>query len=191
MTHTNSKLRKGEAFLIQDVAIISFSILLAIILVKTNILTSVISSSQNLHYLGSFISGMFFTSIFTTAPAIAALGHIARDNSIVLTALFGAFGAVLGDIVIFQFIKDKLSEHLLELIGHNSIWKRTHTLFKLKYFRWLTFLIGGLLIASPLPDELGIGLLGFSKMKLIHFIPLSLFFNFIGIMLIGLVASSL
>lgn len=191
MTTHKSNLRSGEAFLIQDVAIISFSILLAIVLVKANILSNILLTTQKLHTIGSFVAGMFFTSIFTTAPAIATLGHIAKDNSIILNALFGAVGAVIGDIVIFQFIRDKLSEHLLEVIGHNSIWKRTHTLYKLKYFRWLTFLAGGLLIASPLPDELGIGLLGFSRMKLSQFIPLSLFFNFIGITLIGIVSRTL
>lgn len=190
MNHNKSNLRKGEAFLIQDIAIIAFSILLAIFLVKTSILSDLLMSTRSMHLLGSLIAGMFFTSIFTTAPAIATLAHIAQGNSLVLNATFGAFGAVIGDIVIFQFIKDKLSEHLLELIGHNSIWKRTHALFKLRYFRWLTFLFGGLLIASPLPDELGVGLLGFSKMKLFQFIPLSLFFNFIGILLIGIVARS-
>lgn len=191
MTNYKSNLRSGEFFLIQDVAIIAFSILLAIVLVKANILSDILLTTQKLHTLGSFVAGMFFTSIFTTAPAIVTLGHIAKDNSIILNALFGAFGAVLGDIVIFQFIKDRLSEHLLDVIGHNSIWKRTHTLYKLKYFRWFTFLAGGLLIASPLPDELGIGLLGFTKMKLKQFVPLSLFFNFIGIVLIGILARTI
>ena len=59
---------------------------------------------------------------------------------------------------------------------------------KLKFFRWLTFLVGGLIIASPLPDELGISILGFSKMKVSWFIAISLVFNFIGILLIGVVA---
>lgn len=191
MNNHRSNLGKGEFFLMQDIAIISFSIFVAIFLVKTNVLSEVLLTTQKLHSIGSFIAGMFFTSVFTTAPAIATLGHIARESSILNNALFGAMGAVLGDIVIFQFIKDKLSEHVLEVVGHNSLWKRTHTLYKLKYFRWLTFLIGGLLIASPLPDELGIGLLGFSKMKIRQFIPLSLFFNFIGILLIGIVARTI
>lgn len=191
MNNHRSNLGKGEFFLMQDIAIISFSIFVAIFLVKTNVLSEVLLTTQKLHSIGSFIAGMFFTSVFTTAPAIATLGHIARESSILNNALFGAMGAVLGDIVIFHFIKDKLSEHVLEVVGHNSLWKRTHTLYKLKYFRWLTFLIGGLLIASPLPDELGIGLLGFSKMKIRQFIPLSLFFNFIGILLIGIVARTI
>lgn len=191
MSYQKSNLGKGEVFLMQDIAIISLSVLVAVFLVKTNVLSEVLLTTQELHSMGSFIAGIFFTSVFTTAPAIATLGHIAKEGSIINNAFFGAFGAVLGDIIIFQFIKDKLSEHFLDVVGHNGLWKRIHALFKLKYFRWITFLVGGLLIASPLPDELGIGLLGFSKMKLKQFVPLSLFFNFIGIVLIGIVARTI
>jgi hypothetical protein len=175
-------------FLLQDIAIIFLSILVAVILVKTEILTKILTSTKELELIGSFVAGMFFTSIFTTAPAIATLGEIAHMNSILFTALFGGMGAVVGDLIIFRFVRDKLSEHLIELIKHEGTRKRIGALFKLRSFRWLTALVGGLIIASPLPDELGIGLLGFSKMKTLRFIPLSFIFNFLGIFLIGLIA---
>jgi len=178
-------------FLLQDIAIIVLSIFVAVILIKTEVLTKILISTQELKLLGSFIAGMFFTSVFTTAPAIATLGEIARANSVALTALFGAMGAVVGDIIIFRFVRDRLSEHLLELMKHQGVGKRVKVLLKLKYFRWLTFLMGGLIIASPFPDELGISLLGFLKMRTWRFIPLSFAFNFIGILLIGLVAKTL
>lgn len=178
----------------QDTAIIVLSIFIAVILVKTKVLTGILISTKELKLLGSFIAGMFFTSVFTTAPAIVTLGEIARTNSVALVAIFGAMGAVVGDLIIFRFIRDKLSEHLLELVKHQGTGrtgKRFKVLLKLKYFRWLTFLMGGLIIASPFPDELGIGLLGFSKMRTRWFIILSFTFNFIGILLIGLVAKTL
>jgi hypothetical protein len=180
-----------KSFLEQDLAIIILSILIAVLLVKTNALSSLLSSIDQFDLIGSFIAGLFFTSVFTTAPAIVTLGGIAKVHSLYLTALFGAFGALMGDLVIFRFIRDRLGEHLTELIQHKSSWKRLKALFRLKYFRWFTFLAGGLIIASPLPDELGIGLLGFSKMKTSKFIPLSLIFNFLGILIIGIVARSL
>ena len=175
----------------QDVAIIILSIFVAIILIKTEVLVRLLISTKELEMLGSFIAGMFFTSIFTTAPAIVALGEIANANSVFITALFGGMGALVGDLIIFKFIKNRLSEHLMELIGHQSGVKRLRVLFKLKYFRWLTFLAGGFIIASPLPDELGISLLGFSKMRTSFFMVLSFSFNFVGIVLIGLIAKAL
>ena len=52
-------------------------------------------------------------------------------------------------------------------------------------------MLGGIIIASPFPDELGISLLGFSKMKTTAFIPVSLIFNFLGILAIGLIAKAI
>ena len=116
-------------------AIIVLSIFIAVILVKTKILIGILISTKELKLLGSFITGMFFTSVFTTVPAIVTLGEIARTNSVVLVAIFGAMGAVVGDLIIFRFIRDKLSEHLLELAKHQGAGKRFKVLLKLKYFR--------------------------------------------------------
>lgn len=182
--------RDGNHFL-QDVALIIIGVLVAVLLINTGAIERFLVSTETAGTWGAFFGGMFFTSVFTTAPAIAALGEIARLQGILHTALFGALGAVIGDIVIFQFVRDRFSEHVSEILMHKSIWKRFHLLFKRRFFRWLTFFAGGFILASPLPDELGIALLGFSKMRLKYFILLSFVFNFLGIMLIGYVAKLL
>ena len=180
--------KRSNGFLLEDIAIIFLSIVLAVILVKTDALTKILTSSEELEIIGSFIAGFFFTSVLTTAPAIVTLGEIAQVNSVVSTAFFGAIGAMLGDLVIFRFIKDRLSDHLAEIVRHEGGGKRLKALFRIKLFRWLTFLAGGLILASPLPDELGISLLGLAHMKTSWFMPLSFAFNFIGILAIGLIA---
>ncbi len=181
-------IQRNRIFLVQDIAIIVLSVLVAFILVQTDALIKILSRTQELEIIGSFVAGMFFTSIFTTAPAIATLGELAQSGSIWLTALVGALGAVVGDLIIFEFIRDRFGDHLAVLFSHTTYRKRLHTLLRLKYFRWFTFLLGGLVIASPLPDEIGIGILGFSKTKVGWFIPLSFVFNFLGIVIIGFVA---
>ena len=177
-------------FLLQDFAIIVLSVLVAVTLVRTEVLVKLLTSTKELEILGSFIAGMFFTSIFTTAPAIITLGEIANANSVLLVAFFGGLGAIVGDLIIFRFVRDRLAEHLLELVKHQGTGKRFRVLLRMKYFRWFTFLLGGLIIASPFPDELGIGLMCFTKLRLSWFIPLSFTFNFIGILIIGLVAKA-
>lgn len=172
-------MRKVKNNLVQDAIIIAVSVAVAVILARTDIPVNI---------WGSFIAGVFFTSIFTVAPAAVTLGEIAQANSVLLTALFGALGAVAGDLIIFRFVRDRFSLHLAELMKAEGPGKRFMTLFRLKSFRWLTFLAGGFIIASPLPDELGIALLGFSKLKTSLFIPLSFVFNFLGIYLIGIAA---
>jgi hypothetical protein len=178
-------------FVLQDGAIIVFSVLIAFILQKLGLPQAIISLTTEFQFISSFVAGMFFTSIFTTAPAMVALGDIAHHGSLFLTAFSGACGAVIGDLIIFRFVRDQLSEHLIELVKHNGVWKRIKVLLKLRYFRWFTFLVGGLVLASPLPDELGISLLGFVKTKTNLFIFISFCFNFIGILVIGLIARTL
>ncbi len=179
--------RKKAAFL-QDLLIIGLSIGAAIALVKSELIAHLLTSTKELEFIGSFIAGIFFTSVFTTVPAIVALGEIAQNSSLLATAVLGGMGAVVGDLLIFRFVRDRFSQHLLEIVGIKGGARKMQGLFQRGPLRWVTFLLGGLIIASPLPDELGITLLGFSKMKLSWFIPLAFVFNSIGIFLIGLAA---
>ncbi|HEY4478659.1 MAG TPA: hypothetical protein VI775_02350, partial [Candidatus Paceibacterota bacterium] len=49
------------------------------------------------------------------------------------------------------------------------------------FLKWLSPLIGAFIIASPLPDELGVALLGMSKIRIAVLIPLSFTMNILGI----------
>lgn len=177
-------------YLLQDSLIIIFSILVAIILIKTHVLISLLQSTQNYELFGSFFAGLFFTSIFTTAPSIIALAEISQIQPIFYVAFFGALGALAGDLIIFQFVRDRLSEHLLGLMKHKIDGAKVTLKHHLKFLKWISFFIGGLIIASPLPDEIGIGLLGLSKMNMKWFIPVAFLGNFFGILMIALFANA-
>lgn len=185
MSKTNGHL------LLQDLIIIAFSIGLAIYLERTEILLYTLSATKELEIIGSFVAGMFFTSVFTTVPAIVTLGELSQVNSILSTALFGALGAVIGDLIIFRFIRDRFSDHVLEIAREYGLTKRFKKVLRSNVLRRSSFLIGGLIIASPFPDELGISILGMSKMKSDVFTVVSFTFNFLGIMAIGLAARAL
>ncbi len=177
--------------LLKDFGVIALSLLVAIALVSTGIVEQLLTATPKLRLIGSFFAGMFFTSVFTTAPAIVALGEIAQSGSPWITAAVGALGSVVGDMLIFLLVRDRLSEHLMEHLKASEGWVRFMVLIRSRAFRWASFFIGGLIIASPFPDELGISLMGFSKMKTAWFVPLSYAFNFIGILLIGLAARAI
>jgi len=183
--------KQNTHYLIHDIAIITISIVVAIFIVKLELVSTLLGATKDMVFVGSFIAGFFFTSVFTTAPAIVMLGEISQTSSVLSVAFVGAMGAVLGDLVIFRFIRDSFADHVMGLVGHRQAGRKVNVVHHLKFLRWVTFLVGGMIIASPLPDELGIGLLGFSKMQLRWFIPLSFVFNFIGIVLIGVVANAL
>ncbi|OGI95699.1 hypothetical protein A2917_00030 [Candidatus Nomurabacteria bacterium RIFCSPLOWO2_01_FULL_42_17] len=177
--------------LIKDIGIIILSVIVGIILIKTGTIEKILEETQNLWFLDSFVAGIFFTSIFTTIPAIVALGEIAQlSDSVMLVAIFGGLGAVCGDLIIFRFMRDRFGEDILSLI-RNSKNSRLRSMVRLKSFKWMTFILGALIIASPLPDELGLTMMGFSKTKTWLFIPVSFVFNFLGILVIGLIAKNL
>src|SRR3989344_2859172 len=175
----------------RDIGIIVLSIIVAILLIKTGAIEEILKRTPNLWFLDSFVAGMFFTSIFTTAPAIVALGEIAQSSQSVLpVALFGGLGALCGDLIIFRFMRDRFGEDIIRLIK-NSGNGRLRSIIRLKFFKWLTFFLGALVIASPFPDELGLAMMGFSKTKTSLFILVSFVFNSLGILVIGLVAQNL
>lgn len=149
-----------------------------------------------LQYLGdgvlitSFVAGAFFTSVMTTAPAIAVLGSLSLYGNPVSVALIGGLGAVCGDYLIFVFVRDRLGDDFAYLIKRTGS-PRFFKIFHRKSFRWVLPFAGAIIIASPLPDEMGLALLGVAKMRTSRFLLLSYTFNTAGIFLIGLAARSL
>ncbi|OGY59801.1 MAG: hypothetical protein A3B23_02835 [Candidatus Colwellbacteria bacterium RIFCSPLOWO2_01_FULL_48_10] len=175
--------------LVKDLGIIIFSVIVAVVLIKTGVIHELLASIRGFGVWGTIIVGFFFTSIFTTTPAIVAFATIAGDTGNVFqTALLGASGAVLGDLILFRFVRDSITDDFMYLLKTRPKEKLKH-LFKIRFFRWTLFLIGGLIIASPIPDEVGIMLMGVTKLKTIAFVPISYAFNFLGILLIGFLVS--
>jgi hypothetical protein len=174
--------------LIRDVVIIIFSIIIAIFIARTGIISNLLSVSKEWQIIGTILAGMFFISVFTVTPSAVVLAELSKSTSPLLVAIFGGIGALLGDLIIFIFIRDTLIEDLRGIVGHIKS-KKFIQAFHFKPLKWLIPLLGAIIIASPLPDEIGIAMLGFSKMKKSVFIPMSFILNFLGILAIGLIVS--
>ncbi len=173
-----------------DLVIIFISILVGFVLIKTQAVVYILGLASEAKMIASFLGGMFFASIFTAFPATIALGEIAQEYSIFWMALFGGLGALLGDFIIFRFFRDEISESLLSLFNKKGSERWFH-IFRLKIFRFLFPLIGAIIIASPLPDEIGLAIWGATKMPNKYFAPLSFALNSLGILIIGLIARSI
>ncbi|MBI4085598.1 MAG: hypothetical protein HY432_03810 [Candidatus Liptonbacteria bacterium] len=180
--------QKGN--LIRDLGIIVFSIFVAVVLVKTGAVEYLLANAEGSKFLGSFLAGLFFVSIFTVVPAAVVLIEIAKINPVWEVALIGGAGALAGDFIIFQFVRDNLVADIRWLVQKTK-QERLVSIFHLKLFRWLVPFVGALVIASPLPDEIGLAMMGLSKMKTAAFIPVSFLLNFLGILIIGLMAKLL
>lgn len=172
----------------RDLIIIGISVLLGIFFAQTGVLENLLSSASSYIIIGSFLAGMFWTSAFTVVPASVALLEISRMNSIWPVAIAASAGAFFADIIIFRFIKDDLDEDIMEFIRHSRFHiRRFHFLWKLKAFRWMFSILGAIIIASPLPDDIGLAIMGLSKTNTHFFILTSVFLNFIGILTLILI----
>ena len=130
--------------------------------------------------LGAFAGGIMFASAFTVASGTIILLSLAHFLPIWQIAITAGFGAIITNYFIFRFVRDDLSREIKDvyaLFGNRHLTTLLHT----KYFHWFMPLLGALIIASPLPDELGVSLLGISKMSQKEFIFLSFILNTLGI----------
>lgn len=136
------------------------------------------------HLLSAFIAGLFFTSAFTTAPAVAFIIKIAQYNNIFFVALLGATGALIGDTIIFYLVRDRLLKDMAVLAQKKKIQKYKH-LLKSKIIRYSLVFIAGVMIALPLfPDEPALAILGAShtSKKILTFVVFTS--NFFAILII-------
>lgn len=175
--------KKNGYALLYDIIIIAIGILVTIILVQLGIIDALIYYMGNYSALASFVAGIFFTSTFTIAPASVALVNIAEHAPLPIVATWGAFGAMCGDLILFFFIRDRFFEDLRKALPGGKIKHFLHS-FHFGFLKWLSPLLGALIIASPLPDELGLSLMGLSKIRTAVLMPISYVMNYFGVYLI-------
>ncbi|MFA5841439.1 MAG: hypothetical protein WC835_00555 [Candidatus Paceibacterota bacterium] len=171
----------------EDAFIIAMSVIVSVIAAKSGLAHFVVSSLDGLRYFGVFVTGMFFTFVFTTAPAIVVLGEFAQNNYLPTVALIGGLGAVIGDYIIFLFVRDRVSQDLRYLLSFSGA-ERFTVIFKTKLFYWLVPFLGAVIIASPFPDEIGVSMLGLSKIGSRYFLFISFVFNSLGVFIVGRLA---
>lgn len=167
----------------RNLSILALGIALATFLYQFEEFHRFLLSFGSLGYVGAFLAGILFVSSFSVATAAVILLVLAEKLLPLELALFAGAGAVVGDLIIFKFVKDELVNEvkpLFERFGGKHLIVVLHT----KYFSWTLPVIGAIIIASPLPDEIGVSLMGLSKIKTINFLLLSFALNSIGIFLV-------
>src|SRR5574339_602266 len=88
------------------------SLILFFYFADTLFVKNIIHSIGSLGYLGAFIAGIFFVSTFTVAPASVVLFYLARELSPLEVAIFAGVGGVLGDYLIFSFLRERVFEEI-------------------------------------------------------------------------------
>ncbi|QQG44614.1 MAG: hypothetical protein HYW86_01745 [Candidatus Roizmanbacteria bacterium] len=168
----------------KNITYLIFSFLLAFFLFKNPAFKDFLLHLGSYGYLGAFIGGVLFVSTFTVSIGTVILLFLAGTLNPVEIGLIAGVGAVFGDLTIFKLIRTKSFSHELKHFFNQCGGARLSHIIHSKYFSWSLPVIGALIIASPLPDEIGVSLMGISKMKTPEFILLSFILNSIGIFLV-------
>jgi hypothetical protein len=178
--HRHRKHKNITMFVVGLVAAIVFS--------RSSLFQAFIQFTNSFPFLAAFIAGVLFASTFTIAAGGMIIINLAQTVHPLTLIIFGGLGAVSCDLIIFYFFKDKVAKEVSpiydEFISKSHLKKIVHT----RFFAWTLPVIGALIIASPLPDELGVSLMGFSQMKVIQFFLVSLGSHLVG--MTSLVAGS-
>ncbi len=140
-------------------------------------------------YLGAFIAGMMFVSTFGFATGAVMLLVLAEKLNAFELALIAGAGGVLGDFMIFRFVKDKLIDEVKPIYDSLDHKHHLEKILHTKHFRWMLPVIGSAIIASPIPDELGVSLLGIAKMKTWEFLMLAFVLDFASVFIILLAST--
>ena len=174
-----------------DIGVVSIGILFAVFLAKTGKVEIMLDSFRINAILASLVGGLFFTSMFTAPTATVILGELAQEmrQPLYMLAILGGIGAMIGDFIIFSFVRDRLSEDF-HYLAHKSHIEKFRRAFRTQAFRWTAVIIGSLIVASPLPDEIGLAIMGVSKIKRSSFLLISFILNSVGIFVIGWIAQT-
>lgn len=127
--------------------------------------------------IGAFVAGILYAFSFTSSLATVIFLKIPNSINPLAMALIAGLGSALYDLTVFTIVKGQTSQGFLQNL-------RAHLAPHHKIPDWLSMLIGLLILASPLPDELAAGFLGFMKLDTKKFIILSFFANTLGILII-------
>lgn len=167
---------------------IFIGILFAIFLSKYVPLEEFLFKTRYIPFFGSFFAGAIYISSSTAAIGILIFSDLSKRISPIEIGLLGGLGAAVADFFLFRFFKDDLVYEITPIynkLGGRHLTKLMHH----KSFRWSLPIIGAIIIASPFPDEIGISLMGISKIKNYQFVILSFILNACGIFILASVLS--
>lgn len=115
-----------------------------------------------LGYAGTFVAGILFAYGFTAAPATAIFLILAQHQNIYFASLIGGVGALVGDLFIFSFIRQSFADEIRRLSSETIVHYFNNKLPGV-IKKYTLPVVAGFIIASPLPDEVGVAMLAASK----------------------------
>ncbi len=128
---------------------------------------------EKLGHIGAFLAGILYVYTLTTGPATLMLIDLAEANGLIMGIAAG-FGLLLGDSLILTLVKTVLNDEI-NLLAEERIMRsslsKIPAFMRTNHFKMALVCI---LVALPLPTELGVALLisikGLPRAKLLALI---------------------
>ena len=106
-------------------------------------------------YFGTFLAGLLYPYALTSAAGTGILLILAKEQNLLLAGAIAGIGALISDIILFLFVTHSFSDEVQKLSKERVV--RTVNRWIPDSIRvYLLASFAGLLIASPLPTEIGI-----------------------------------
>ncbi len=175
-------------------AVIALMIILAYYVFSNDYVRGIVDGLNGLTYAGIFIAGMLFSFGFSTPFAIGFF-VTSSPESIFLASIIGGIGAMFSDLFIFYFVRFSLMDEFMRMENTTlarKIRKELKKDFGKKIRNYILYFFAGIIIASPLPDELGVSMLaGLSDIKLKILTIISFIMNSFGIFVMLLIGKAI
>ena len=137
------------------------SILLAYYIFSRPTILGLVLEFTKLGHIGMFAAGALF-SFGVSAPFSIGFFLVAKPENIILATILAGLGGMAVDIFIFHVMKFSFRNEFEELKKKKIIRKIEKIVEKNKHVlirHYLLYIFAGIMIATPLPDELAVSML--------------------------------
>jgi membrane protein YqaA with SNARE-associated domain len=159
------------------------ALVLFVLLIDSALLVSVIRVVDEFGYVSGLLAGALSVSFFTAAPALVLTVELAQHLNPFLLAFLVAIGSVAGDWLIIKFFEERIFTELAPVIKKLKL-RRIKQALSRPYGKWVLVVIGAAVVSSPLPDEVGLALMGVGHHKRYIVLTICFVLNFIGAFLV-------
>lgn len=185
MKRAGVKLVEYEMWRYRYIVLFIFSLIISVFILTSSQIAMFLGQAGDWGYLGAFVTGAFYTYSLSSVPASAVFFEISKGLNPFIAAALGGFGAMLGDLIIFKFIKtDILPE--ARLLAKDLRLPRLRSRKALHLLHKIAPFLAGFIIASPMPDEIGAALFGAIEYDTKKFMIISWCCNSAGLLAIAL-----
>jgi uncharacterized membrane protein YdjX (TVP38/TMEM64 family) len=106
-------------------------------------------------YFGTFLAGLLYPYALTSAAGTGILLILGKEQNFLLAGVIAGIGALVSDIILFLFVTHSFSDEVQKL-SKETVVRTINRLIPDSIRVYLLATFAGLLIASPLPTEIGI-----------------------------------